>query len=213
MQIPLLVKFKNLRLFQVCLLILSGLIALGLGGCSTTEKGDPMAPPDLATNLGGVPRLNIGDSVIVTISDIPEPPQTPEERPIQSDGTISMPYLGRVQAAGKTPGELEQYIHDLYVPTNYTHITITVKASSDRVYFVQGEVKLPGRVLYVGPVTVTKAITSAGDFTDYANRRNVILTRSNGQRFKLNCMRIMNGDEPDPPVFPGDRIEVKRRLY
>jgi hypothetical protein len=60
---------------------------------------------------------------------------------------------------------------------------------------------------------VTKAITSAGDFTDFANHKRVYLIRAGGQHFKLNCDKILNGDAPDPPVFPGDQIEVKRRLY
>ncbi len=60
-------------------------------------------------------------------------------------------------------------------------------------------------------ITVTKAITSAGDFTDFANRKKVFLIRANGQRFKLNADAILNGDAPDPPVYPGDQIEVARR--
>ena len=68
-------------------------------------------------------------------------------------------------------------------------------------------------MIYVGPITVSKAITSAGDFTDYANRKTIVLTRANGQRFKLNCVKILDGEAPDPPVYPGDQIEVKRRWY
>jgi protein involved in polysaccharide export with SLBB domain len=68
-------------------------------------------------------------------------------------------------------------------------------------------------LIYAGPITVSKAITSAGDFTDFANRSSVILTRSNGDRFKLNLNKILAGDQPDPPVYPGDQIEVGRRLF
>jgi len=88
-----------------------------------------------------------------------------------------------------------------------------VKTTGQRVYYVRGEVKAPGRQEYVGQITVTKAITSVGDFTDYANRHKVWLTRSNGQRFKLDCVAILDGEQPDPPVFPGDQIEVTRRLF
>jgi polysaccharide export outer membrane protein len=206
-----LTKFQSIRWFHLGLLLVSVLFVGGMAGCSTTDYKAAMLPPDQAADPA-VPRLTVGDEVTVSLTDIPEPP-APEPKPIQGDGTISMPYVGRVLAAGKTPGELEVYIHGLYVPAIYTHLTVTVKATSDRVYFVRGEVKQPGRLIYVGPITVTKAITSAGDFTDFANRRRVFLVRSNGQRFKLNCIRILNGDVPDPPVFPGDQIEVKRRWY
>jgi len=108
---------------------------------------------------------------------------------------------------------LENYIHDQYVPKYYTHISVTVKTTSDRVYFVRGEVKAPGRLIYVGPITATKAITSAGDFTDFANHAKVYLIRTSGKRFKLDCDKILSGEAPDPPVFPGDQIEVKRRNF
>lgn len=124
-----------------------------------------------------------------------------------------MPDIGRVQAAGKTAGELEDLIHKLYVPAIYRHLNVTVRTSNDRVYYVRGEVRQPGRQIYVGQITVTKAITSAGDFTDFANRKKVVLIRANGQRFKLNADAILNGDEPDPPVYPGDQIEVARRIW
>jgi protein involved in polysaccharide export with SLBB domain len=81
------------------------------------------------------------------------------------------------------------------------------------VYYVRGEVKSPGRQIYVGQITVTKAITSAGDFDDFSNKRNVILTRANGKRFVINCDKILNGDAPDPGVYPGDQIDVQRRMF
>ena len=109
-------------------------------------------------------------------------------------------------------GSLE-LIKSLYVPAIYKHLDVTVKITGDRVYFVRGEVKQPGRLIYVGSITVTKAITSAGDFTDFANRKKILLIRTSGQRFKLNADAILNGEAPDPPVYPGDQIEVKRRVF
>jgi len=88
----------------------------------------------------------------------------------------------------KTAGELQNEIYDLYVPKLYRHLTVTV-STGDRVYYVTGEVKLPGRQLYAGQMTVTKAITTAGDFTDFANHRKVWLIRANGQRIKVQLQR------------------------
>ena len=87
-----------------------------------------------------LPRLHIGDTVIITFSGVPDEPP-PQEKPIKEDGTITLPDIGRVQAAGKTAGELEDLIHDLYVPAIYRHLNVTVKTSSDRVYYVRGEVR------------------------------------------------------------------------
>lgn len=211
MQIPELRKLRNLRLSHLCAVLASLAVILGMTGCDTVPDKDLMNPPEAQT-ADTLPRLVVGDTVTVTLAGLPDP-TTPAEEPIQSDGTISMPVIGRVLAAGKTPGELEQYITSLYVPSVYTHLSVTVKTSGDRVYFVRGEVKTPGRELYVGPITVTKAITSAGDFTDFADRKHVNLIRANGKHFELNCKRILAGKDPDPPVFPSDQIDVPRRLY
>jgi protein involved in polysaccharide export with SLBB domain len=192
-------------------LLALALLSFGLAGCATANYEAQMETPTGVTNAV-LPKLIVGDTVTVSFAGLDDAP-LPQEKPITDDGTIALPDIGRIQAAGKTPGELEGIIHDRYVPAIYTHLNVTVKASGDRVYFVRGEVKAPGRLVYVGPITVTKAITSAGDFNDFANRKNVWLIRSNGKRFKLNCNNILDGEAPDPPVFPGDQIEVRRRLY
>lgn len=205
-------KFKNAWVGFHFIVVLV-LLALGSAGCKSPDYSAAMAAPSGVEANAILPRLGVGETVTVTFSGIDDPVLIPQEKPIKDDGSISLPLIGRVQAAGKTAGELEDAIHDAYVPKIYTHLTITVKTSSDRVYFVRGEVKAPGRLIYTGPITVTKAITSANDFTDYANRKVVILTRANGQRFKLNVKKILDGEAPDPPVYPGDQIEVKRRLF
>ncbi len=188
------------------------MIVIGVSGCSTTDNSQAMIPPAAATNLD-VAKLTVGDVVTITLSGLQDPLE-PQEKPINEDGSITLSDVGRIQAAGKTTGELEDYIHKLYVPAIYRHLNVTVKTTGDnRVYFVRGEVKSPGRLVYVGSLTVTRAITSAADFTDFANHKRVFLIRSNGQRFKLNCDKILNGDAPDPPVFPGDQIEDKRRWW
>jgi protein involved in polysaccharide export with SLBB domain len=81
----------------------------------------------------------------------------------------------------------------------------------DRVYYITGEVKQPGRQLYAGQMTVTKAITTAGDFTDFANH-TVWLIRANGQRIKVNCNKALKDSSKDLQVYPNDQIVVKRRL-
>jgi len=208
-------KLKSILPLRQSLLTLLPVLALTLAGCfSSGKKTDVMAPPSFESSPGeaNVPRLHIGDVVSITFTGLPDSLES-QNKPIKEDGTITLPDIGRVKAVGKTIGELEDTIHDLYVPKIYTHLNVTVATSSDRVYYIRGEVKAPGRLIYAGPITVSKAITSAGDFTDFANRSSVWLIRANGDRFKLNLNDILDGSQPDPPVYPGDQIEVTRRIF
>ena len=126
-------------------------------------------------------------------------------------GLADLPLIGPVKAAGKTPGQLQTEIHDLYVPKYYLRLTATVK-SAIRVYYVGGEVRSPGPKEYIGETTVIKAIQTAGDFTDYANKKKVKLTR-NGKTINVDCKKAQGDSAFDLQVFPGDRIDVKRRLW
>jgi polysaccharide biosynthesis/export protein VpsN len=194
------------RAFFAVGLLLAG---LSLTGCSS----DQVILPDDKNGpaLAEVAHFHVGDTVTVIFSGLPMNPDQHLE-PIKEDGTITLPDIGKIPAVGKTAGELQNEIHDRYVPKFYTHLTVTV-STGDRVYYVRGEVKVPGRQLYVGETTVTRAITSAGDFTDFASHNNVLLIRSNGQRIKVNVDKVMDGKTVDPAVYPGDQIEVERRFF
>ncbi len=204
-----------------CGLLLLGLV---LSGCSSSsDRPSSSNKSELPPSLAGLspedstpgnldaPRFHVGETVIVDLTGTAD--QIPEHsEPIKEDGTITLPYIGAVQAAGKTPGQLQNEIHNLYVPKYYVRLTVTVK-SEDRVYYIGGEVKQPGRQLYVGETTVTKAIQSAGDFTDFANQRKVWLIRANGKRIKVNCNKAFENPSLDLPVYPGDQIQVPRRFF
>jgi polysaccharide export outer membrane protein len=196
------------RAFFTAVLLLAGLSFTGCSSDETLSPDDKNGPPPAE-----VAHFHVGDTVAVTFSGLPDNDNpTPHQEPIKEDGTITLPDIGKIQAAGKTAGELQNEIHDLYVPKYYTHLTVTV-STGDRVYYVRGEVKVPGRQLYVGETTVSRAITSAGDFTDFASHKDVLLIRSTGQRIKVNMDKVMEGKAVDPPVYPGDQIEVERRFF
>jgi polysaccharide export outer membrane protein len=214
-------KFNCIHAMQstvASLLLLTWLSA----GCSNADdpglSDNPNAPAftglaDPNKIKGDFARFHVGDTVTVTFSGLPEGSNPPQhEEPIKEDGTITLQDIGKVPAVGKTAGELQNAIHDLYVPQFYTHLTVTVTIG-DRVYYVRGEVGHPDRLVYSGEMTVTKAIASAGDFTDFANRKKVVLVRSNGERIIVNCKKVLSGDAPDPEVLPGDQIIVPRSIF
>jgi protein involved in polysaccharide export with SLBB domain len=211
------------RGLAVCGLTLATVLFNGCASNDDAVFSDAPTPPPVAMAPAGAPpgnqadptgdfaKFHVGDTVTVTLSRLPDTIQ-PTTTTITDDGTIALSDIGKVQAAGKTAGELQNEIHDMYVPAYYTHITVTV-AIGDRVYYVRGEVKNPGRLVYTTETTVTKAIAASGDFTDFANHRNVKLIRANGAQIKVNCNRVLAGDEPDPPVYPGDQIFVSKTLW
>ena len=91
--------------------------------------------------------------------------------------------------------------------------TVTVD-TGERVYYVSGEVKVPGSQLYRSGTTVSQGITAAGGFTDFAKHSNVVIIRaSNHQQIKVNVDKVLKGKAEDPTVYPGDQIVVARRLW
>ena len=187
------------------------LLALLLAGCATPDYSGVMSQPSGDTNNVEAARLHVGDTVMISFDGLPENPPT-QEKTINEDGTITLSDIGSVKAAGQTTGELEAIIYVHYVPKFYNHLTVTVKAG-DRVFYVNGEVGSKGRQVYVGQITVTKAITSAGGFTEFAKHNNILIIRASGQRYTVDYDKILQGEAPDPPVYPGDQIVVKRRHF
>jgi polysaccharide export outer membrane protein len=180
--------------------------AVSSAATNATPAGDGRA---LATLLQNADRFAVGDLITVkfsgTIDNIP-----PHEERTKDDGNITLPLIGAVQAAGKTPTELQKEIHDRYVPDYYKRLTVIV-TGEQRVYYVGGQVRQPGRQVYLGTTTVTKAIQSAGDFTDFAAKRRVELTRADEKTITLDCVKAAKDPSLDLPVYPGDKINVPLR--
>jgi polysaccharide export outer membrane protein len=115
-------------------------------------------------------------------------------------------------AAGKTRGQLEKEIHDCYVPRYYLKMTVSVgQKTQTQFYYVRGEVKQPARQIYISRITVLKAIASAGDFTDFARKNAVLLTRADGRKVVINAKKALKDPTLDLEVLPGDDIYVPRR--
>lgn len=205
---------------------LLALVTVLVSGCATSSE--PVFTSDPAFDVAAQPgtparefhaqgtndlevRFQKGDVVIITFSGTPDPLQNHEER-IKEDGTITLPLIGAVKAEGKLAGELQNAIHDLYVPKYYVRLTVTVKPLYvDQLFSVLGEVRIPGQKPYAPGTTVTKAIGAAGGFTDFANKKSVMLIRSNGQKIKVNYNDAIKDPRKDPQVFPRDSISVEKR--
>ena len=179
-----------------------------------THGNSPTVQP-AAPNLGETGTfefINVGDPLTITFLDTPNPIPPFEER-VKENGTMTLLYNEQFTAAGKERGQLEKEIRARYVPGYFKTLTVIIKPLS-RLYFVGGEVRNPNRFEYVGKTTVLKAIQSAGDFTDFANKKKVSVTRR-GMRdpIKVNCIEAIVHPELDLEIFPGDNIRVPRKIF
>ncbi|HZQ47567.1 MAG TPA: SLBB domain-containing protein [Verrucomicrobiae bacterium] len=203
--------------------------AILLAGCQSDQSGsysfNPLIESSPPAAMGGtgnttaVPGneglrsgvLRVGDEVIVNFADLVTP-VSPVDDQIKSDGTITLIYNQKFQAAGKSVGELQADIRNRYVPAYFVNMTPTIKVQ-DRFYSVGGEVKGANRFLWTGNMTVLQAINTAGGFTDFANKKTVSLTRVSNEKLIVNCIKAVDQPELDLPVYPGDKIFVHKRLW
>jgi polysaccharide biosynthesis/export protein len=191
-------------------------LALALAGCESTNSSGAFADVPMPAVKPAKPisteTLNVGDLVVVIFSGV-DAPIAPHEEKIKDDGTITLTLLGHVKAAGRTPGELQREIRDLYISKQiYTeNLNVTVKAQ-ERFFFVGGQVRAPNRYLYAEGMTVLKAIQSAGDFNEFAKRTKVQVTRADGRKLIINCKKALTNPTLDIPIYPGDSINVPRSL-
>ena len=76
-----------------------------------------------------------------------------------------------------------------------------------------GQVRKPDRYEYLSTMTVLQAIKAAGDFTDYAKKTVVEVTRANGTKIIVNCKKAQKNPRLDIPIYPGDSIYVPVRFW
>jgi len=140
----------------------------------------------------------IGDDDVLTISVWKEP-EISKDVTVRSDGKISLPLAGELQAAGKTPPQLEQditarlrgYIQD-------PEVTVIVKEINSQKYNILGLVTKPGSYPLIAGMTVVDAIATAGGFRDFAKRKSMYILRENPQggeplRIPFNYEKFIKG--------------------
>ncbi len=140
---------------------------------------------------------------------------------VNDGGELEVPYVGLVQASGRSCKELAFTIKSLLEREYYYHATVIIavehisEKSRGKVY-VYGSVKMQGpqEIPADETYTVSKAVIRAGGFGDFANKRKVKLTRKNGQDFVVDLKRVIEEghNEEDVVLLPDDKIYVPQRL-
>jgi polysaccharide export outer membrane protein len=160
--------------------------------------------------------LGVGDSVAINVW---ENANLNTEVTIRPDGTITMPLVGDLKAAGETPTSLKALIKAkltsfLRLPSG-NEITITVKSYKSYRFTIQGEVSHTGVLTSDQYVTVADALALAGGLTRFAKRGEIILMRRDPKTGKIRQIpldydQLASGKRPDMNIFvlAGDTIWV-----
>jgi polysaccharide biosynthesis/export protein len=134
--------------------------------------------------------------------------------PVRPDGKISMPLLNDVRAAGLTPNQLAaQITMSLKKFVTDPQVTVIVtQINSQRVYIL-GEVSRTGAYPLLPGMTILQALSSAGGFTLFANRKKIYMFRvENGKQVKypFDYKAVIDGKRTDENVVlkAGDTIVV-----
>jgi len=156
----------------------------------------------------------IGANDVLAINVWKEPDIT-RSVPVRSDGKISLPLAGELQASGQTPRQLEQEITKrLQSYISDPEVTVIVAESKSQKINILGMVTRPGTYLLSGSTTVLDAIAMTGGFKDFAKQKSIYILRSNPdgtqKRFPFNYKEVIKGKslEQNVRLLPGDTIVV-----
>jgi polysaccharide export outer membrane protein len=88
--------------------------------------------------------------------------------------------VGEIQAAGKTPLQLEQDITDkLKSFINDPQVTVIVEQINSQKFNILGEIGKPGTYPLTTSLTIMDAISLAGGLRDFAKKKSIYILRAN----------------------------------
>jgi polysaccharide export outer membrane protein len=135
--------------------------------------------------------------------------------PVRSDGRISLPLAGEVQAAGRTPLQLERDITVKLQPyITKPEVTVIVEQINSEKFNILGQVTKPGSYPLTAPTTILDAIAAAGGFRDFAKQKGIYILRHlpNGSEFRIpfNYKEVIKGKNPAQNIMlqPNDTLVV-----
>jgi polysaccharide export outer membrane protein len=216
---------KKIVLPLVALSLLAGCAGSGsLGGASniTVMQGNELPAPERADLLSESRPYLIGpfDKLMIDVFGIEEL----SEKEVQTDasGRISFPLAGVIEAAGRTPAEIEDEI-EARLRSRYVRdpqVTVNLKETVSQVITVDGQVKKPGLYPVIGKMTLMRAVATAEGTAEFARLDDVVIFRTvGGQQLAAlyNLKAIRRGNYSDPEVFANDVVVVgdsqARRLF
>ena len=216
---------KKLAVLLVAIATLSGCAgpsALGGGQGIQVISGTALPTPDRGDLLSETRPYLIGPFDRLTIDVFGVEELSAREVQTDASGRISFPLAGIVEAAGRTPAEIEEEIEGR-LSARYIRdpqVTVNLKETVSQVITVDGQVREPGLYPVIGKMTLMRAVATAKGASEFAKLQDVVLFRTvKGQDFAAvyNLEAIRRGNYEDPEVFANDIVVVgdskARRLF
>lgn len=170
--------------------VLLGILAAATACASSGGANRPDQRPD-----PGEYRIGREDVLEVVVWHEPELTRVV---PVRPDGKISLPLAGEVEAAGKTPAELQLGLTKTLTPfIKDAAVAVLVREINGSRVFVMGEVTRPGGFPLRGPVSVMQAIALAGGRTEFAGDDIVWLRQKadgSAERVRLSFDDLVKGE-------------------
>ncbi len=123
------------------------------------------------------------------------------------DGTLTVPLIGRVRAAGLTPAQVAAAIERELVAKKFF---VTPKISLERtgripMVTIRGGVRAPGRIRWTPELTLSAAFSASGGPSGWSV--NFTITRA-GKVTNYSQKSIKADPKLDPKLEPGDIIDA-----
>jgi len=178
----------------------------------------PLQAQDSSPVVSSNYRLNPSDIILLEVF---QEPDLRRQVRLAQDGSVVLPLIGKVMLSDKTVFEAEEIITDLYNRDYLVNpqINISILEYAERRVNVLGSVNRPGSVVFQPEeeMVLLEAITLAGGFNRYADKKRVTLTRKkpNGQTesFEINTEDLIRGGNmnnwtlrKDDVIFVPERV-------
>lgn len=184
-----------MRWFRLFLLLL----LIPLAGCALNAR-----PSNYLVQSKGPYTLDTGDVVRVTVYGEAEMSKSYR---VDDGGAVALPLVGAVAVRGKTTQMAAAIITSALADGYIREPSVAVEIETYRPFFIQGAVKTAGQFPYVYGMTVRAAISTAGGYSDTADRTRAVIYRKQGPEMAKGSVDL------DFPIFPGDTIVVSERWF
>jgi polysaccharide biosynthesis/export protein len=169
-----------------------------------STASDPTAPVHAVSKKAGDDSFVIGPDDVLSVNVWKEP-DISRSVPVRSDGKITLPLVGELQAGGQTPSQLQKEIATkLQSYISEPEVTVMVQEIRSQRFNVLGQVAKPGSYLLSNSAKVLDAIAVAGGFRDFAKKKSIYILRptaDGGQaRLAFNYADVVKGKNPEQNI-------------